>query len=208
MSGAANGAIESFEIERKYEVGDGAALPAAAVFASIGLRLAPTERHELQARYFDTPDGALATQRLALRNRVGGKDEGWHLKAKGDDGARELLWPPSDNMPQGLHHEVQQCIGVEHFTRILTIATLHTERHTALLLDEHNVAVIELADDRVAATNELTGRKQQWREWEAELMPGADPTLLDNVEPLLIAAGAARVQGTSKIQRTMQAEQA
>ncbi len=201
-----NGAIETFEIERKYEVADDAVLPSAAVFAEAGLRLGEPEAHELRASYFDTPDAGLASQRVALRRRVGGKDEGWHLKAKGDDGARELLWPPAETMPEGLRGELEARLGAGEVRRIGAIASLRTARTTAMLFDASGAPVIELADDRVDAINELSGRRQKWREWEAELVPGADAALLDAVEPLLVAAGAARVRGTSKIQRTMQAE--
>lgn len=201
MSG--NGAVESFEIERKYEVPDGAELPGAESFASLRLRLDDTESHELRASYFDTPAGELAAQRLALRRRRGGKDEGWHLKAKGDEGARELLWPPADELPDGLRKEVEDRLGSGATDRLGAIATLRTTRRTTMLFDASGDAVIELADDLVDATNELTGVRQRWREWEAELMPGADEALLDEIEPLLVASGATRVRGTSKIQRTM-----
>lgn len=199
-----NGAIESFEIERKYEVSDDAQLPDAVGFAALGLQPGAPETHELRASYFDTPSGELASRRLALRNRHGGKDAGWHLKAKGDDGARELLWPQSDELPVGLRAEVEDRLGSGSTDRLGAIATLRTTRVTVLLFDLQGNAVVEIADDRVDGTNELTGSRQQWREWEAELMPGADEALLDTIEPLLAAAGAVRVRGTSKIQRTMQ----
>lgn len=201
-----NGATESFEIERKYEVSDNAVLPDAAGFAALGLRLGAPETHELRASYLDTPSGELASRRLALRNRHGGKDAGWHLKAKGDAGARELLWPQSAELPAGLRAEVEDRLGNGAVERLAAIATLRTTRVTLMLFSEHGDAIIEIADDRVDGTNELTGGRKLWREWEAELMPGADETLLDAIEPLLFAAGAVRSRGTSKIQRTMQGE--
>lgn len=199
-----NGAVESFEIERKYEVSGDAKLPAAENFSAVGLRAGVSESHELRASYFDTPSGELAAQRLALRNRHGGKDAGWHLKAKGDDGARELLWPPSGEMPDGLRHEVEDRLGVGAIDRLVPIAALRTTRNLMLLFDAAGNPVVELADDLVDGTNELSQTRTRWREWEAELMPGADERLLEVIEPLLLAAGAARSHGTSKIQRTMQ----
>lgn len=200
-----NGAIETIEIERKYEVSAEDSLPNTETFAALGLRLGDAEQHDMRAQYFDTPEADLARQRTALRRREGGKDAGWHLKMKGDDAARELLWPPSDQMPAGVRAELASRIGADATARIGAIATLRTHRTTAILFDEHNNAVIELADDLVDARNELSGREQRWREWEAELMPGTDPARLDAIEPSLVAAGARRVRGTSKIQRTMQA---
>lgn len=200
-----NGAVETFEIERKYEVSDDALLPDAARFAKIGLRLDSPVEHDLRASYFDSPTGELAGHRLALRRRIGGKDEGWHLKAKGANGARELLWPPAEKIPAGLIQEVEDRLGAGAAQRLGAIATLRTLRVTAMLFNQAGEAVIEIADDRVDAVNELTRRRQVWREWEAELIPGANEGLLDTIEPVLTAAGATRVRGTSKIQRTMRA---
>jgi inorganic triphosphatase YgiF len=221
VSEADGAPVESFEIERKYLVDDRAVLPDPAAFEALGLSLDAPEHHRLEAAYFDTPSGELAAQRVAVRMRRGGKDEGWHLKEKGEEGARELLWPPAEQMPPGLVRELADRLGADELRaselradepaadpaqRLGAIARLRTERTTVRVRDSTGVEVVELADDRVDATNELTGRRQRWREWEAELMPGGDPTLLDRIESLLAAAGAARVRGTSKIQRTMSAE--
>lgn len=196
--------VETFEIERKYSVPDAAVLPSPEAFAAVGFVLEEQVRHGLEARYFDTPGFALGTQRVAVRMRRGGKDEGWHLKEKGEAGARELLWPPEERMPAGLAAEIEDRIG-EAAAQLGVIATLRTVRALLRVRTADGTDVIEIADDRVDATNELTGVRQQWREWEAELVPGADDALLDAVERLFEAAGALRVRGTSKIQRTMSA---
>lgn len=197
------GATESLEIERKYEVPEKASLPREAEFVQIGYRFGSSATHELRASYFDTDSGELAQQRLAVRCRVGGSDEGWHLKAKGADGAREWQWPLSDEMPAGLRAEIEARLGQGSAERLRRIATLHTTRRTQLLEDADGRQVVELADDQVRAMNELNGYEQQWREWEAELVTGASEDVLDAIEPLLQQAGAARLRGTSKIQRAM-----
>jgi hypothetical protein len=201
-----HGAVETFEVERKYAVSNDAVLPDASSFAALGLTLAASERHHMHATYFDTPDGALARQKMALRRRRGGSDAGWHLKAKDDGATRELLWPDGEEMPTGLLAELGTLLDDAALALVDTIATLHTIRQTALLCDGAGVPLIELADDQVDATNELNGRTRTWREWEAELMPNTDAQTLDLIEPLLTNAGAVRVRGTSKIQRTMQQE--
>jgi len=200
----AHGATETFEVERKYDVSDRASLPAPAEFRRLGLVLDPAVRHELEGRYFDTAEGALAARRFAMRRRTGGKDAGWHLKERGEDGVRELQWPLSDEPPRGLIEEIERRLGRDFVgLEVIPVATLRTVRTTIAVRDASGDAVVELADDLVDATNRLAGARREWREWEAELAEGADPALLDAIEPLLVAAGARRVLGTSKIQRTM-----
>lgn len=201
-----NGATETIEVERKYDVAVDAMLPDASNFESIGLRSGPAELFELRARYFDTPMGDLAAKKVAVRSRDGGKDAGWHMKLKGKSEVRELSWPASDEMPDGLLKEIADRLGIKTAARVGPIAALETQRMTLLLLNEADAPVIEVADDRVDALNVLSGRRQQWREWETELMVGADQSVLDDLEPLLIAAGATRLHDTSKIQRTMRSE--
>lgn len=195
-------AAESLEIERKFEVPPGAHFPSAAEFASAGLALGPLETHELHARYFDTADGALARVRVAVRRREGGSDEGWHLKEKGERGTRELHWPLSPELPAGLAHELRLRIG-DAVDAVVPLAELRTERRTARLTDANGIEVVELADDRVRASDLRDGEgvDRAWREWEAELMPGADPVWLERVAEVLASAGAEPSPSSAKIAR-------
>lgn len=193
-------AVEAFEVERKYEVDDVATPPTAEAFASVGVIPDTPELQTLHATYFDTPDGALARQRLALRVRHGGKDAGWHLKEKSSAGAHELLWPPSPEMPKPLFAEIKRRIG-ESAKSVRPIAELSTERTVILLRDAEGNPVVEFADDRVRATDHGTSVKRAWREWEAELMPDADGGVLDSLEPVLVAAGAVPSLSPAKIAR-------
>lgn len=217
---AGNGAIETFEVERKYAVSSRAELPGSPEFTAVGLRLLEPENFTLEAIYFDTPDAALGIQRVAVRKRVGGKDEGWHMKLKGADGSRELVWPLAETMPDGLLREIVDRIGKHDADRLIAVATMRTLRTIVRVWADEGAApatatgtagspeqpgewLIELADDRVVATNTLSGEERCWREWEAELAPGASLELLELVEPLLLGVGAERVRGTSKLQRAM-----
>ena len=190
--------VEALEVERKYEVGPEARLPDPGVFAALGLRADEPVTHELRARYFDTLDGDLARRGLALRERHGGKDAGWHLKERGPSGVRELLWPPADELPAALAAEVRTRVGAA--AALVPIADLRTTRTVLLLRDAAGAEAAELADDRVRATDSA-GVRRAWREWEAELAPGAAPDLLDRIEPALLAAGAVPSPSPAKIAR-------
>lgn len=209
---AAGGRTESLEIERKYEVPVGALVPGDDAFAAVGLNVGTTETIHLVARYFDTPDARLAQLGLAMRVREGGGDEGWHLKAKTPEGTRELHWPLQGEMPAGLRAELSERIG-EAAKQVRPIAEMRTERRIVRLENEAGVEVVELADDRVVAAElryenpDLEVPSSQvnraWREWEAELMPGASESVLDAVGGVLEAAGAAPSLSSAKIARAI-----
>ncbi|MGR4010389.1 CYTH domain-containing protein [Leucobacter sp. 1207-22] len=195
-------AHESIEVERKYDVAWGAEVPAD--FDSAGLRVAERVEHRMVARYFDTRDGALGKQRVAVRVREGGADAGWHLKEKNELGARELAWPPAPEMPAGLVDEIRTRIG-DAVGSVQVIAEIATTRLAIRLVNELGEDRIELADDRVVARDERAGVSRAWREWEAESIApegaGVGVTALDALEPVLLAAGAVVSPSFAKIAR-------
>lgn len=193
-----HGAAESVEVERKYEVGAEIGLPRAEELAAAGFVAGEPETFELVARYFDTPDRRLAAARLAVRSRQGGHDAGWHLKERGDGSVRELHWPEAQEPPAGLLAELRERLGVEP-AELETLASLRTMR-TIVRLADGDRECVELADDRVLA-EDRSGVRRAWREWEAELLPGADPAALDAVEPVLLAAGAVPSLSEAKVAR-------
>ncbi|UOQ59978.1 CYTH domain-containing protein [Leucobacter rhizosphaerae] len=196
----ADTAVESFEIERKYEVDPTTPLPGADAFVRAGFAASAPVVHHLHATYFDTPGADLARNRLALRRRVGGKDAGWHLKQKGADGARELLWPAAESMPEEVIAEVRSRIG-DAVTALAPLAELRTERTVVVLRDDSGRELVELADDRVRALDHRTGLHRAWREWEAEVLGEGTGAVLARVEPVLRAAGAVPSPSPAKIAR-------
>ena len=80
------------ETEIKYEMPSGVELPKLDELRSIAsVRTAADE--DLDAQYFDTDDLRLIHAGVTLRRRVGGHDEGWHLKTPvGLHTRRELWW--------------------------------------------------------------------------------------------------------------------
>lgn len=195
---------ESIEVERKYEAPEGAVMPRAEAFAALGLTLDAPETHELRATYFDTPDRALARAGIAVRERRGGHDAGWHVKQRLAGGVREVAWPPAREVPEALIAKVQELLEQPEPSEPLQLeplAQLRTTRVTTLVR-ESGRAVIELADDRVLGVDHSNGGvRRAWREWEAELLAEAAPTLLASIEPLLLAAGAVPSLSFAKIAR-------
>lgn len=197
---SANEPRENLEIERKYEVVGDTSLPDAAAFASLGFDAAEPALVRLAASYFDTADRALAAAGWAMRVRLGGADEGWHLKERRPEGVREYSWPVSEEIPEALRETLSERIGPAAAAAVEPVASLRTER-TIVRLSREGDDVIELANDLVLANDHAAGVDRAWHEWEAERIGDADPELLDLIEPLLLARGAAPSLSFAKIAR-------
>jgi CHAD domain-containing protein len=210
------------EIERKYAVDESTPLPAlSGITTGEGgeLEVRSQDAVQLEAVYFDTADGALARQRIALRRRLGGHDAGWHVKLPAAEGREELQWPlepptalPGDDSESGpqVPAAVREAVIVHVRDHELTpLARLSTERRTTELVDASGALVLEIADDTVTATDARAGVVRAWREWEAELGPAAPATpeeragLLDQVEAVLLAAGARHSPSASKLAQAL-----
>ncbi|MDA3147506.1 CYTH domain-containing protein [Leucobacter sp. UCMA 4100] len=193
-------AREHLEIERKYEVGLDAKMPGS--FVPAGLEAANPEVFELEAVYCDTAEFLLARHRIAVRRRTGGTDAGWHIKARGTEGVHEMEWPVSDEAPAELLDALAELVG-RRVDELRPIATISTVRTSIVLRDAAGVDVVEVVDDLVRAHDGVRDVARVWREWEAELLPGADESLLGLLEPELTAAGARPSLSESKIGRAM-----
>ncbi len=68
----------SVEIELKFDADDDTPLPDFTQLPGVASVGAP-ELRELDARYLDTAEYALASAGYALRRRSGGPDAGWHI---------------------------------------------------------------------------------------------------------------------------------
>ncbi|WP_291042816.1 CYTH and CHAD domain-containing protein [Herbiconiux sp.] len=210
------------EIERKYAVDESTPLPElSGITAGEGGELAvrSLEAVQLEAVYFDTADGALSRQRIALRRRQGGHDAGWHVKLPADEGRQELQWPlePPAALPrEGAESDpqvpaaVREAVVVHVRDHELTpLARLSTVRRITELVDASGAVVVEIADDTVTATDARAGVVRAWREWEAELGPAAPATreeragLLDQVEAVLLTAGARHSPSVSKLAQAL-----
>ena len=188
------------EIERKYDVGAETSLPDLQGLPGAGAVV--QETHELDATYFDTDDLRLRAAATTLRLRRGGSDAGWHLKVPLGGDREELFLThsdPDDGVPQELQALVRsRTRGAE----LLPVARLQTTRVVRRVLAEDGTPLVEVADDLVRGRAGDDDPGLVWREWEAELLAGPRG-LLDDVQQLLLAAGATPSGSASKVGRVL-----
>lgn len=204
-------ASRGLEIEKKYDVDTGTEVPALDQAAGVA-RTGKPHTDLLEAVYFDTPKHGLAARRITLRRRTGGTDAGWHLKlppqaaaaAEGPQQRTELHAPLGrpdvvpDSLLTHLHAYLRGIVPAP-------VVRLETRRTTYPLYGADGVHLADLADDQVTAVRLEDGSeapRQQWREWELELVHG-EPDLFGPVEELLTAAGARPAGHTSKLARAL-----
>ncbi|WP_274915722.1 CYTH and CHAD domain-containing protein [Streptomyces sp. WZ-12] len=200
------------EIERKYETDPAVATDQLPDLTRVGrvATVAEGRPRLLDAVYYDTADQRLAADRITLRRRTGGPDAGWHLKlpvalpevvgAVRD----EIRAPLADAPPPELTALVRSRV---RGAPLLPVVRLRTRRTAHVLRDAAGAPLAEVAVDDVRATRlhpEGAG-EARWREIEVELDPegGAGRQLLDEVEQLLVEAGARPSAAPSKLARAL-----
>lgn len=164
------------------------------------------EVRELDARYLDTADLALARSGFALRRRSGGPDEGWHIKGPLSDGGRvEQHWPLGDDplvVPPAILAELAR-VTTEP---LLPLARIRNTRTAYALRAADGGLVAEFVDDRVAATDLRSDIERTWREWEFELGAAApsDPRdVFAAVDEAVHAVGGRAAASASKLARAL-----
>jgi inorganic triphosphatase YgiF len=200
------------ETEQKYDADADFVLPDLGGLGG-SAKAARPRRYYLSATYFDTDDLDLSKNRITLRRRVGGPDEGWHLKRPVRQDTRQELHIPlgegqasdAGTVPAMLAAQVEDITADR---RLRPIAILDTERTVVTLTGPAGEALAEVADDRVTATRlgEPGGEPLTWREIEVELVGArgpAGPGLLDAAGQLLLGAGATRSSSSSKLARLL-----
>jgi hypothetical protein len=195
----------SVEIERKFDVDEGVAIPdftAVEGVASVG----PADPRVLDALYLDTEDRALARAGFALRRRTGGPDEGWHVKGPVVDGGRvELGWPlgaPGADVPAAVRAEIAAVTNAA----LAPLARIENDRDAYALRDADGRVLAEFVDDHVRTTDVRGGDVRRWREWEIELGPAAPAdhdAFFAGIERVALAAGARPAASSSKLARAL-----
>jgi inorganic triphosphatase YgiF len=198
---------DHLETERKYDADADFALPG---FGGLpgSAAAAPPERYQLSATYFDTDDLALIRNKVTLRRRTGGTDEGWHLKLPVRQETRQELHEPLGESPGAV--PARLAAQVEDITAgrpLCPIANLDTERTVVTLTGPAGEPLAEVADDLVTACrlDQPGAEPVSWREIETEaLSEGPEiPGLLDAVGKKLREAGARPSSSASKLSRLL-----
>jgi inorganic triphosphatase YgiF len=166
------------------------------------------QRYYLSATYFDTDDLDLIKNRITLRRRVGGPDEGWHLKLPVRKDTRQEVRTP---LAEGDHGTVPARLAaqVQDVTAgrpLRPIAILDTERTVVTLADRAGEPLAEVADDLVTATrlDEPGAEPMRWREIEVEAVEGAAAEgVLEAAGQALREAGARPSAAASKLSRLL-----
>ena len=211
----------SVEIELKFDVDDDTQLPdwsAVPGVASVG---APEPR-ELDARYFDTAEFALAAAGYAVRRRTGGPDAGWHIKGPRIGGVRqqagdlgrspiergrvELGWPLGASADEDVPDAVRAALAGVTDAELRHIARILNSRVAYALRSADGGLIAEFVDDRVTATDVHNEAVRSWREWEVELgnAAPADPRpFFASVQTAVLAAGGRPAASASKLARAL-----
>ena len=193
---------DHLETEQKYDADADFVLPALG-----GRRSARPKRIYLSATYFDTDDLDLIRHKITLRRRVGGDDEGWHLKLPVRKDTRQEIHAPLDvgaagSVPARLAAQVED-ITAGHPLR--PIAILDTERTVVPVAGPAGGALAEVADDRVTAVRfgEKDSEPMTWREIEVEAKSSDAAELLERIGRALREAGARPSASGSKLARAL-----
>jgi CHAD domain-containing protein len=190
----------SLEVEDKYEVRDGFTVPDLAGVGAAAEMGQPVTT-DLEATYFDTEDLRLIRNRLTLRRRTGGADEGWHLKLPSGTDRQEVHRPlgRARRVPKEL---AQLVLARTRGQELQPVARIRTQRTTYDVLDADGGVLAQVADDEVRAERLQQADGQVgllgWHELEVELIDG-DRRLLERVTPKLLAAGARPATSKSKL---------
>jgi inorganic triphosphatase YgiF len=202
---------DHLETEQKYDADDEFALPDLGSLPELGGgRIADPRRIYLSATYFDTEDLDLLKHKVTLRRRVGGDDEGWHLKLPVRKDTRQELHVPLDeggesSVPARLASQVEE---ITTGKRLHPVAILDTERTVVRVPGPPADAQVEVADDKVTATrfDQTDSDPMIWREIEVEVL-SPDPraaAMLETVGQALREAGARPSASGSKLSRVLE----
>ncbi|MDN4643330.1 CYTH and CHAD domain-containing protein [Arthrobacter sp. PsM3] len=194
---------EKLEVERKFDVGESDELPAFTSIVGVD-SVGTTVDQKLDAVYFDTSALALASRRVTLRRRTGGKDAGWHLKLPGAEGERREITEPLNEDPDTVPPRLKALVLVHvRDQELMPVAHLKTRRTAIPLIAADGTVLAEFSDDRVESRMLLEpAESAAWREWEVELVDG-HREVLDAAETVFALLGHRPAVLPSKLARAL-----
>jgi CHAD domain-containing protein len=184
------------EVERKLRVHGMFDLPDLAELG-VAASIVTDEPFTLDAVYHDTSSLSLFRWGITLRRRVGGHDEGWHMKlpVKGMDGsARDEIRLPLDagpvgSVPGAFVEVIAPLLREQPLVPLVTLSTRRTPSH---LFDSDGVERVELVDDLVSVLRDGTV-VSVFRELEIECLDAEDDQallMLERAVATLVEVGA------------------
>ncbi len=189
--------VAAREIESKYDIAPDFVMPDLSRFAD---RI-ETDTVNLSSTYYDTADQDLRRYRMALRQRGGDADTGWHLKIPGHGWRTELRWPPRNDPPEDLADLLRP------FTRdkpVTPAVRLDVTRIRTRLQTAGGELIAEVAQDEVRAAGlDAEVRTPRWHEAEIELGPAGSPEVLATIGRVLRRADAYPSTSRSKVARSL-----
>ncbi|MGI5243454.1 CHAD domain-containing protein [Dactylosporangium sp. CA-139066] len=190
------------EVERKYEVPDGFALPDLTGIGGVATIGEPDDQR-LDAVYYDTEGLSLARGRVTLRRRSGGHDAGWHLKRPSGAARSELQIPATNRKTTPPSAVADQVRALSRGEALQPVARIRTHRVERALRAADGSTVALLADDRVSTESlRAGGAARHWHELEIELVAGGD-TDLARLDRVLRRAGARPAKAPSKLAQAL-----
>lgn len=202
-------ATHHLEIEQKFELADVNSEVPSVEWSFKRWSVSEPITEQLDATYYDTPSGNLGQNKVALRRRLGGYDQGWHIKFDAAGQRHEVtfdLLSHRSAMPAAVRKFVQvPALGEELEPRV----SLKTQRIRTVILGRAGEQLAEICDDRVQALDYATGQERAWHEWEVELLGQTaqdrklTEALFADVARQLQAVGAVPSQSPAKIARAL-----
>lgn len=188
-----NGAVEHREVEYKFGIPEGLPLDLTEALGATGLIISPRSHRSMSATYYDTTNLNLLRWGITLRRRVGGGDDGWHLKipAPGDAGERDEI--RVERLDATVPFELASIISpLLRRQELLPMAEVRTERTPFVLGTRDGTELVEVVDDRVTVGQPQSETTFAFREAEVELLQHSQDAYdaADAVRTRLESAGA------------------
>ena len=196
--------MKHLEVERKYDVDDDFVMPELAQAREVTMTAGVVE-HRLDATYHDTEALDLARHGVTLRRRTGGADQGWHLKRPAGPGARTESVAPlrddagasprSSTASSGHSPAADPCDRSPGSRRIGPSVRYGPPTVRPSPWSPTTRFSAQALGDEVVL--------RRWREVEVELVDGPE-SVLEQVERVLLAAGARAPVAASKLARALE----